>query len=239
MIYLVACAYTAVLQSLGVHPVAVAGHSLGSWAAAAACGVFDVMSGLKLLTRAEELLDEQAEGSDQAMGVIVGLTSDELRTLVAVESEVWVVNWNSPRQQVIAGRRPGVEAVLQQAQLRGVKQAKRLPTNRAMHTPLLEPVVERLCGEVDRNNWRPPQVPFVSSNQGELLRSGDEVRDFLCWGLARPVYWQQTILGLRKPRDYSFLEVGSGTVLASMMPFIDPSAAIQTASEFLEQQAVA
>ncbi len=239
VIYVVSCAYAAVLEGRGWTPESVVGHSLGSWAAAAACGVYDVATGLALLTEVERLLEQFADGTGQAMGVIIGLEASELRSLVSPRPDVWVANWNSPKQQVIAGSESAVEAILATARDRGVKQARRLPTTRAMHTPLLIPVAQAMRAEFERTALHPPKVPFVSTRDGRHLRTAGEVSEFLCDALVQPVEWQATIEELLRAPETSFLDVGPGSVLAGMLPFIDPAAPIQSAAELLDQQVVA
>jgi [acyl-carrier-protein] S-malonyltransferase len=236
VIYVISCAAAAVLRSRGRQPSAVLGHSLGSWAAVATSGVFDFATGLRLLSLTEQRIHDWVESHDHAMGVILGLESSVVAELVAAERDVWVANWNSPRQQVISGMAPGVERVLAEALALQAKQARVLVRSRAMHTPFLEPVAQALRTDLARLPLRVPQVPVIDTRTGHELRGEFEVAEFLADCLTAPVHWGATVLSHAQPGATSFIDVGPGTVLAGMLPFIDNQAAVMTTAQILEQK---
>jgi [acyl-carrier-protein] S-malonyltransferase len=222
VIYVISCAAAAVLRSRGWQPSAVLGHSLGSWAAVATSGALDFVTGLRLLGLTEQRIHDWVESQDHAMGVILGLEASVVADLVAAERDVWVANWNSPRQQVISGMAPAVERVLVRS--------------RAMHTPFLEPVAEALRADLAQLPLRDPQVPVIDTRTGNELRREFEVAEFLADCLTAPVHWGQTILSRAQRGANRFIDVGPGTVLAGMLPFIDNQAAVMTTAQILEQK---
>lgn len=236
VIYLLDCAYSLVLQELGCVPRAVCGHSLGSFAATTVSGTIDFSTGLELVTTIEQLLEELVDGTHQAMGVIIGWDETVLTTELASHPEVSIANRNSPLQFVIGGPELGVDQVLEAAQRRGVKQARRLVTGRAMHTPHMHKVAQQLRERLKSVRWSEPRVPIVSCQNGETLRTSQEVREFLSSFLVQPVQWQAAVNSLRQNWGHEFLECGPGTVLSGMMPFIDSSISIRTASDILNQK---
>lgn len=236
VIYVISCAAAAVLKSRGMRPAALLGHSLGAWAAVATSGALDFASGLQLLGQTEQRIHDWVDSHDHAMGVILGLEASRVTELVAAEPDVWVANWNSPRQQVISGVAPAVERVLSQAQASQAKQARVLVRSRAMHTPFLDPVARALREDLTRLPLRDPQAPVIDTRNGRALRHRAEVAEFLADCLTAPVHWGETILSQLQQVKTSFIDVGPGTVLAGMLPFIDPQAAVKTTAQILEER---
>ena len=234
MIYVLNCAYAAALREHGHTPLAVLGHSLGSWAAAWAAGVFDFLTGLELVTHVECLLEELVDGRGFAMGAIIGLDEEIVQGDVAAHPGVSVANFNSPAQFVIGGKVDEVGKVLGAAVERGAKQAKLLPTTRAIHTPWLKEVAGRLTHRLHDFSWRDPTTPFLSCDCGQELKTGEEVREFFSVFLTRPVNWECSFRSLSATCSSRFLEVGPGTLLTSLASFIDPTVTVRTASECLE-----
>ncbi|MFO1019616.1 MAG: acyltransferase domain-containing protein [Planctomycetales bacterium] len=238
VIYVLDCAYGAVLRDQGYQPTAVAGHSLGCWAAAFTAGVFDFQTGLELVTHVEELLEAHALGRTEGMGVVLGLDKSVVQSLLT--PRVSIANWNSQEQVVLGGDLTEIDQILSEASRLGAKRAKRLPTDRALHTPLMRDVSAKLREKLSQVSWSEPAFPFLAGLSGQetddgLLRSAEEIRDFLGDFLDRPVFWQGTLENLRRRKSDTFLEIGPGNVLTQMLSFIDRTAVIRTASEVLEQ----
>ncbi|MES2788891.1 MAG: acyltransferase domain-containing protein [Planctomycetota bacterium] len=237
VIYVLDCAYAAVLGTHDCHPQIVAGHSLGSLAAGWACGAYDFTTGLQLVTHVEELMEELIDGRGLTMGVVIGLDDGAVQTLLTATPEVCLANWNSPLQHVVAGPAAAVDSILASATAAGAKQAKRFVSERAMHTPYVNEVATRFQQRLDTVSWTEPKVPLVNSHDASVLRTSAEIHQFLGGFLSQPVYWQATIETLRKNWGSHFVEVGPGNLLSSMLPFIDRTAAINTASEILDLKA--
>src|SRR5262245_39197264 len=236
VIYTIECAYAAVLESSGFTATAVSGHSLGSLAAGFACGAYDFLTGLDLVTQIEKLQEEIVDGRGQAMGVIIGLKESDVETLLGTTSGVFLANWNSPGQYVISGDVSGVDGVLSASHERGAKQSRRLPGQRAMHTPKQREVAARFRKYLESVSFCRLRVPFVSCRDAAVLRTADELRMFFGEFLAEPVRWEATVRTLRKEWGEDFVEVGPGNVLSNMLPYIDRTASIRTASDLLEQK---
>ena len=234
LIYVPSCAYAAELREQRYAPTAVLGHSLGSWAAAWAAGVYEFLTGLELVTHVESLLAELVDGRGFAMGAIIGLDENTVQSEAATHPGVWVANFNSPAQFVIAGPAVGVDQVLCTATASGAKQAKRLPTSRAIHSPWMKEVAERLTDRLNRLTWRDPAVPFLSCDNGRVLRTHEEVREFFSVFLTRPVRWESSFRTLCATCSSQFLEVGPGRLLTTLATFIDSNVIVRTASEWLD-----
>lgn len=235
VIYVLECAYATSLMSRGVRPVAVCGHSLGSLAAGFACGAFNFLTGLSLVSYIEDLLEQYADGFGHTMAVILGLDADQIRHELSSRPAVYIANWNSPHQFVVAGPETDVLQVLTSALAQGAKQARKMPVGRAMHTPYLESLGASLRARLGTMTWTKPEVPFVSCHDGSVRNTEDEVQGFFAEFLWQPVIWPAAIQSLRKGWGTEFVEVGPGQLLTTMASFIDRGLKVQSSSNILQQ----
>ncbi|TWU13769.1 Malonyl CoA-acyl carrier protein transacylase [Symmachiella macrocystis] len=239
VIYVINCAYVDVLRSLGRQPQFVCGHSLGSWAAAYAAGAIDFESGLEMVTAVEDLLEQRIPDGEQAMGVIIGLDEETVTRICADEQYVYLANSNSPKQFVIAGRAVGVDAALEKAGEQAAKKTQRIAGSRAMHTPLLADVNRELQTALARITIDDPTIPQMNCDTASPMHTAVDVRRYLGQFLQRPVRWEATMHALGDLSITQFVEVGAAAVLTGMMPFIDPSAKIETVSDLLARDETA
>ncbi|MDB5390953.1 MAG: malonyl CoA-acyl carrier protein transacylase [Planctomycetaceae bacterium] len=236
VIYVLDCAYAAVLRERGCNPRIIAGHSLGNLAACFAAGAYDFLTGLELVTRVEDLMEELIDGRDQAMGVVIGLDDRAIRDLLQAVPGTFLANWNSPLQYVVGGFATDVDRVLRMALECGAKQAKRFITERAIHTPLMADVAARFSETLATVNWNDLRTPLVNSQTATVLRTAAEIRHFLGGFLSQPVHWQATVQAILSGWGRQFVEVGPGNLLTSMLPFIESTATARTASDVLDQK---
>src|SRR5213595_464341 len=116
-----------------------AGLSLGEITAHAAAGAFDFASGLKLVQRRGELMDEACAATKGAMAAMIGGDEGAGRALAA-DADVDVANINAPGQIVISGERAKVEAAIGMAKEHGIRRATLLNVAGAYHSRLMESV---------------------------------------------------------------------------------------------------
>lgn len=233
LIYTVCCVYATVLLDRGYHPLAVCGHSLGTWAAVHVAGGYDFLAGLKLVSWVEDALESQVDGRGQSMGVVIGLPEETLTKICRAESNACLANINCPGQYLIGGSTLDVKRVLAAAHQAGAYKAKLMPIARAMHTPLLDDLNADVGRMLNAFPLRPPRVPLVSAWDGAKLTHTEEIRRYLSDFLARPVRWETALRRLLVEPHASFIEVGPAAILSGMMPFLDRSVRVPTASEVL------
>src|ERR1700751_1497329 len=120
-----------------------AGLSLGEITAHAAAGTFDFASGLKLVERRGELMDEACTATNGAMAAMIGADENVVRQLAADE-DVDIANINAPGQIVVSGERAKVEAAIGVAKECGIRRATLLNVAGAYHSRLMESAYEKL-----------------------------------------------------------------------------------------------
>ncbi len=206
------------LESFGVRPVAVGGHSVGEITAAHVAGVLSLADAAALVTARATLMAELPAG-----GVMVALrvTEDAARAALAAEGTALadVAAVNGPRSVVLSGEAAAVEAVRARLGVEGT----RLPVSHAFHSPLVEPVLERFAGVVAGLRLSAPRIPVLSGTAGAL--AGDEITDPAYWvrHVRATVRFADVVDAARAAGADTLLEVGPDAVLAPLADGIVPT----------------
>src|SRR6266702_672755 len=135
-----------------------AGLSLGEMTAHAAAGAFNFATGLKLVQRRGELMDEACAATSGAMAAMIGADENTVRALAAA-ADVDVANINAPGQIVISGERAKVEAAIGMAKEHGVRRATILNVAGAYHSRLMESAYQELGVALLHVPVQPPHFP--------------------------------------------------------------------------------
>jgi [acyl-carrier-protein] S-malonyltransferase len=211
-------------RSAGLRPDFVAGHSLGEYTAAAACGALEVEDGMRVVSERGRLMQGIQSERPGAMAAIIGLEAERVEALCAQASEAGLVapaNLNSPTQTVASGEEGGIERLIELAQEAGAKRALRLQVGAAFHSKLMKPVQARLDEVTSGLEWSDADVPLAANFSGELVTGGEEVRRALIAQIASPVRWVDCVRTLRDAGCTTFLELGPGRVLSGLVRQID------------------
>jgi len=156
---------------------------------------------------------------------------------LADRPDVWLANWNAPGQYVIGGNSAAIDGVLAEAARHGARRARRLPDDRAVHTPLMRELTAQFREHLRSASWSDPILPLVNSFDGSSLRTAEEIRRWLGDFLELPVRWEGTVRVLRQAWGSDFVEVGPGNLLSNLQAYIDRSAPIRSASDLVELKA--
>jgi malonate decarboxylase epsilon subunit len=203
----------------GVNPEAVAGLSVGAFAAAVAANVLNLADGVRLVKeRGEDMVKLYPQG--YGLAAIVGLTERQVSTLVEQaytdQDPVYVGNINAPRQIVIAGSNQAIIKVLQAAQKSGARKAVRLNVSEPSHCPLLEPVANSLKTSMQAIHLQQPKIIYVGNVTGRALRSAVAVAEDLATNIAHGVRWYDATTVLEELGCRLFLEMPPGHVLSEL-----------------------
>ena len=193
-----------------------AGLSLGEITAHASAGTFDFASGLKLVERRGELMDEACAATNGAMAAMIGADENVVRQLAADE-DVDIANINAPGQIVISGERAKVEAAIGVAREYGIRRATLLNVAGAYHSRLMESAYERLGAALQHVMVQPPRFPVISNVTGEEVETPIEIRQTLQDQVTGTVRWMDCVERLVALGCDLFIELGPGGVLAGLL----------------------
>jgi acyl transferase domain-containing protein/acyl carrier protein len=201
------------LESLGVTPGFVAGHSVGEIAAAHAAGVLSLPDAAALVATRGRLMGALPAGG--AMTAITA-TEEEVTPLLGPGASLAAVN--GPASVVISGEAAAVEAVA--AAFPG-RRTRRLRVSHAFHSPLMDPMVEEFAAVAARVSFAEPRIAVVSNLTGELAAVG-ELADPGYWmrHVREPVRFADGIAALRAAGATWFAEAGPGQALSGLVAAI-------------------
>jgi acyl transferase domain-containing protein/acyl carrier protein len=202
------------VESLGVRPGHVAGHSVGEIAAAHVAGVLTLPDACALVAARATLMQALPAG-----GVMMSLqaTEDEVAgTLNGWSAEVAIAAINGPTAVVIAGSEDGTADVAAQFAGQGRK-VTRLAVSHAFHSPLMDPMLDDLDRVVRALELSPPAIPLVSAVTGRPA-TAEELCSPEYWvaQVRRPVRFGDSVRALRSAGVTAFLELGPDGVLSAM-----------------------
>jgi iturin family lipopeptide synthetase A len=179
------------LDSWGIKPVAMIGHSVGEFVCACVSGLFTLEEGLTLIVKRGMHMQDMQEG--KMLGINMGW-----KELIGMLPEgVVITSVNSPGHCVAGGEKQQIEKLQSLLAAKGINSGI-LATSHAFHSPMMEEAAKRMENEFRQIRFRGLQIPYISNVTG---RWADEVV------VTQPAYWAKHL------RDAVQLEKGLGTLL--------------------------
>ena len=192
-------------------PQLVAGHSLGEYVALYAAGVFDFESGLKLVKKRAELMDEAAGGK---MAALMKFDRSELTTALNATDGVVLANDNSEAQVVISGTPEAVENILNRVK---AKRAMTLNVSGAFHSPLMQPAAEQFAKVLNSVSFQNAKIPVISNTDPTPTTEVRKLKQRLADQMTGSVRWREIMLQLSRLEVTDVVEVGPGKVLCGLI----------------------
>lgn len=228
----IAC-YRAWLAETGLEPSVVAGHSLGEYTALVAAGSLSLADALPLVRFRAQAMQEAVPVGVGAMAAILGMDAEAVRAgcaeVAAASGEaVEAVNFNDPKQTVIAGSKLGVEKACETLKAKGAKRALPLPVSAPFHSSLMRPAAERLKEKLAQASFAAPRFPVINNIDVKSETEPQAIRDALYRQAFGPVRWVETVQAIRARGIGRIFECGPGRVLAGMVKRIDAEIATAT-----------
>lgn len=214
------------LRERGVTPWAVAGHSLGEYAALAAADVVSPADAVRLAAVRGRAMDEAAQRTPGTMIAVVGLDVDTVVATMAdlmPRSEGGVANLNAPDQVVVSGTTDAMDRAAAHFEALGARCVP-LAVSGAWHSELMRPAEPILRDALADVPMAAPARRLYLNVTGAPAPDADAVRDALVSQLRSPVRWVDIVRGLMHDGVDRFVEVGPGKVLRGTLRRIWPDA---------------
>jgi len=217
-------------RAQGVTPDFVAGHSLGEYSALVAAGVLAFEDAVKLVRTRGQLMEQAVPGGKGAMAAVLGAEREALQALcadiTATAGLVELANVNCPGQIVVSGTAEGVAAIAERGKEAGAKRVIPLEVSGPFHSSLMQPAADALAEALGAVTFHDAAVPVVANVHAQPVSSGEALRGLLVQQVVSPVLWEDTVRYLIGEGVDTFVEIGSGTVLAGLIKKIDKSVKI-------------
>lgn len=207
-IYVVcALGYLRNVQS-GEKPDYVLGHSVGEYVALFASGVVDFETGLRLVAKRGQLMDQAKQGG---MAAVLGLEATQIEDVLKRHqlTDIYPANFNTPRQIVLSGKRAAIEAAQPIFLEAGASHYVVLQVGGAFHTPFMAEAQREFASFVADIPFAAPTIPVVSNVTARPHAPAD-IRDRMIEQITAPVRWCDSIRYLlaKGLRFEDFTEIG-------------------------------
>ena len=219
------------LVSLGIRPVAMAGHSLGELTALCLAGVYSLEDGFRIVNKRALCMDKAAaENIDPGVMAATDAPLDLLKKMIQDCSDIHIGNINSPKQIVLSGNTGEMRAFSKKLKERGHRTTL-LRVSMAFHSPAMKVIHDELSAYIATIPFHSPEIPVISNTTRIPYPSDpDEIKKILMAHLESTVHWMDNIQTLWNTYGARlFVEVGPGDVLSNLIADTLPgSACIQT-----------
>lgn len=207
-----------ILQTYGVNPDAVAGFSLGEYAAMVFAGVIDINEVFPLIQIRADAMQKAVPEGYGAMVAIVGESCEKVVDLCNRIEGGYVspANYNSLMQTVVSGNNEGIARLLVMAEQEGIRAIK-LAVSAPFHCSLMKSAAERLDEELRKITFSDPILPLYLNYTGEVLLVKEDVKDMLVKQAYNPVQWVKTLQEMQKDGIDTFIECGPGRTLSGLV----------------------
>lgn len=207
-----------VFNQFGINPEMVAGHSLGEYSALVAANSLAFEDAVRCVRERGKLMVEAVPYGEGTMGAVLMLDRETIEKICAeTEGVVEPANYNNPTEVVISGEVAAVRAAGEKLKEAGAKKFVELKVSGPFHSSLLQPASDGLAEVLKDVEIRDPQVTIISNYTAASSKTGAEVRENLVKQVSGPVRWQDSIEKMIDEGIDTFIEIGSGKVLKSMM----------------------
>ncbi len=201
-----------------------AGHSLGEYSALYAAGAFDFETGIKLVSRRGELMQEASVKNKGSMAAVLGLEKDQILALCEKVKSIGYMapaNFNSPGQIVVSGDTAAIEAGEAIAKELGAKRYIKLAVAGAFHSNHMQAAADAFAMEVDRYDIKDIKIPVISNFYAKEVSKKEEIKDALIKQITGSVRWIESTEYMKSKGVDTFIELGPGTVLSGLIKKID------------------
>lgn len=201
----------------GIEPQAVAGHSLGEYAAMVASNILSLEDGFKVIKARAAAMQKCSENQNGAMYAIIGLDASEIEKVCEeIDGYVIPVNYNSNAQTVIAGEAAVAEAAAQKFTDMG-KRAVKLNVSAAFHSKLMQPAADELKPILEGFTFNKPSVDFYCNLYGKKLEDFSDMPTYLANHLTSAVRFTNELNAMLADGFDTYIELGPNKVLTGLV----------------------
>ncbi len=206
------------LKAHGIQADAVAGFSLGEYAALAYADAISMDDVFRTIQIRADAMQEAVAPGEGAMAAMIGASLAQVEEVCAKVTAGYVVaaNYNSPVQTVVSGSAAGVDQAIEIAAEQGIRAVK-LAVSAPFHCALMEPAAKRLEEVFNTTSFKNPTVPVYMNVNAKPVGSVEEIPGLLVQQAMSPVRWVQTLQNMYADGVDTFIECGPGKTLSGLV----------------------
>ena len=221
-------AMAAAIEAEGIHADMTAGYSLGELAALVYAGAMDLEEGLRLVSERGRLMQIAAQQHETGMAAVLKLSDEVVLELCEKYPDIYPVNYNSDGQVSVAGDKEQI--VKLKDDVKAIEGSYRiLNVSAAFHSPYMNGVVDDFAKALEGVEFKEKRIPVYSNLTAEPY--GDDYRSLLKEQIVNPIYWKTIVRNMIAEGVDTFIELGPGKALTSMITRIDENVKMYRVSD--------
>lgn len=209
------------VKSKGIDAAAVAGHSLGEYAAMAASGVLSLEDAFKVIKYRSEAMEKAANANPGGMAAVLGLAPDVIEAVCAEIEQggdyITPVNYNSPAQTVIAGTAEALAKAETALAEKGAKRIVKLAVSAAFHSKHMAGAAEEFAEKAKGIKFNQPDKAFYCNVYGNRLTDFSDMPAYLAKHICSPVRFTSELDCIKHDGFETFIELGPNKVLTGLV----------------------
>lgn len=213
--------------------IAVAGHSIGEYAAAVASGALNFSDGVKAVRTRGLAMQSAVPVGTGSMLAVLGLEDEQVKQIClwaelgSEDTPLEPANYNSPGQVVISGKKSiadflknNFKAEILNPPAKRVKFIE-LKVSAPFHCSMMKPAEERMKKVLMEMPFGKAKFPIVQNFDAKETTDGNTIREKLIRQVSAPVLWTQCINRMKEMGIQNLVELGPGQVLSGLTKKID------------------
>ena len=199
------------------------GHSLGEYTALTAANTISFKQGLILLKHRGEAMQSAVPLGEGGMLAVLGIETDEVKKIMSENSKTikcYIANDNSKGQIILSGKNDELNKfslLLKEKKIKNIK----LPVSAPFHCELMNNATLKMKNIINQENFNDPIYKVVSNVTAEEYKNTDEIKKLLIQQIESPVRWRESIEYMISNGTSTFVEIGPGKVLSSLIKRIN------------------
>jgi [acyl-carrier-protein] S-malonyltransferase len=213
-------------EETSLSPASMAGHSLGEYTALVASSSMSFFDAVQLVRKRAEFMQAAVPSGTGSMAAILGLEDSiviETCEKASKKGIVEAVNFNSPGQVVIAGKKNAVAHACELMKQAGAKRALVLPVSVPSHCSLMKEAASKFKTYVDKFDFNAGNVKVIHNVDADYASDIHAIKDKLVGQFYMPVLWTASVKRMKEAGVEKLIEAGPGKVLTGLTRRIDKS----------------
>lgn len=218
-IYTMSLGILEILSKNGIKAHGVAGLSLGEYSALTYAGAFDFETGVEIVTKRGEIMQNNIPAGNWKMAGVLGLADEIVEEACEKVTKGFVVpaNYNCPGQVIVSGDEEGIEEFSAIAKEAGARKVTPLNTKGPFHTEKLEQAAIKLKEELDKIEIKTPNITVYKNIDSSKYSANDNFAEILGKHVQNPVRFTGIIQNMIDEGIDTFVEIGPGKVLTGLV----------------------
>jgi [acyl-carrier-protein] S-malonyltransferase len=210
---------------------AVAGHSVGEYAALVTGGALDLADALRLIALRAKATEDAAQLNPGGMLAVMRIERGEVEAICERTGAALAAD-NSSGQLVISGSHDSLRKAQAAAEEAGAK-CRTLEVAGAFHSPAMRPAAAPLSAALDEVRFSAPEIEIWSATTAAPINDRAQIKQVLIDQLESPVRFRETIGGASSKRGSSFTDLGPGRVVGALAKRVVKDADIKFIADLL------